>query len=249
MGEQIERPIEVKDLRKGFGSQAVLNGITLAVKRGETVSILGRSGTGKSVLLKLLVGIQQADSGSIQLQGQEVTGFDRNQWNETRKKIGFLFQQGALYDSLTIEQNVGFPMARHTKVPADERQERVRALLAKVGMEKDIEKMPSEISGGMQKRVGLARALILDPEILLFDEPTSGLDPITGAEISQLILDLKKERQTTSLVVTHDLHASQLFTDRFILIHQGEIRGEGGLADLQKSEDPFVAKFIQETGY
>ena len=155
----------------------VLDGLDLTVAHGETLAILGRSGTGKSVLLKLTIGLQQPDGGSIRIHGQEIVGLDPAGLNEVRKKIGFLFQQAALYDSMTVRENVEFPMKRHLKLSAAERRERARDLLAKAGMERDGEKMPSEISGGMQKRVGLARALALDPEILLFDEPTSGLDP------------------------------------------------------------------------
>ena len=173
-------PIQVKTLRKSFGKQKVLNGIDLQVAQGETLSVLGQSGTGKSVLLKIIIGLQQPDSGSIRIHGQEITGLSRKQLNEIRKSIGFLFQNSALYDSLTVEQNVGFPLERHSNMSDAERKKRVRELLATVGMEKDLDKLPGQISGGMQKRVGLARALALSPDILLFDEPTAGLDPITA---------------------------------------------------------------------
>ncbi len=179
MAESNGQPITLTGLRKAFGRQTVLDGIDLKVARGETLAVLGRSGTGKSVLLKLIIGLQRPDAGSVHVQGEEVTNLSTQQLNEIRKKIGFLFQQGALYDSLTVEENVAFPLSRHAKISPAERKERVTELLARVGMEKDLGKMPSEISGGMQKRVGLARALALDPDILLFDEPTSALDPIT----------------------------------------------------------------------
>src|SRR5580698_5747783 len=211
-------PVEVGDLRKSFGEQKVLNGISLNVPQGQTVAVLGRSGTGKSVLLKLLVGLQPPDSGSVRIAGEEITGLETRALNEIRKKIGYLFQQAALYDSLTVAQNVGFPLTRHANLSESERQDKVRDLLSSVGMgEGDFEKMPSEISGGMQKRVGLARALALDPEILLLDEPTAGLDPITAAEIGQLIVDLKKKRKITAVVVTHDLHGAKAFSDHLIL--------------------------------
>src|SRR6266571_8111846 len=164
-------PVQVRSLSKSFGEQMVLNGINLEVAEGETLSVLGRSGTGKSVLLKLIIGLHHPDSGSIRVHGQEVTGLPLKPLNEVREKVGFLFQQAALYDSLTVEENVAFPLRRHSKMSDDERSERVRQLLTSVGMDQAAHKMPAEISGGMQKRVGLARALALEPDILLFDEP------------------------------------------------------------------------------
>jgi phospholipid/cholesterol/gamma-HCH transport system ATP-binding protein len=240
-----QTPIAVKGLHKSFGRQEVLAGLDLVVNRGETVVILGRSGTGKSVLLKVLIGLQQADSGSIQINGTEITGLSLDDLNEIRKKIGFLFQQAALYDSLTVEDNVAFPLSRHTQLSPAERGQRVRELLTSVGMEQDLNKMPSELSGGMQKRVGLARALALQPEILLFDEPTAGLDPITSDEIGKLISRLKQERKMTSIVVTHDIHGAKEFSDRFVMVHEGHIVTEGTLEQLQKSQDPFVIQFLR----
>jgi phospholipid/cholesterol/gamma-HCH transport system ATP-binding protein len=239
-------PLVVNRLHKSFGSQIVLNGVDLTAARGETVVVLGRSGMGKSVLLKLIVGLQQPDSGSIRIQGRDVVGLGMDGLNEVRMKIGFLFQQAALYDSLSVEQNVEFPLVRHTKLPDAERKERVRGLLASVGMEQDLTKMPSDISGGMQKRVGLARALALDPDILLFDEPTSGLDPITAAEIGQLIVKLKKERNLTSVVVTHDVHGAKSFADRMVLLRDGKVVIDGTFVQLEKSPDPFVVQFLKD---
>ena len=243
-GEKETLPVQVRSLSKSFGDQKVLDGINLDVAQGETLSVLGRSGTGKSVLLKLLIGLHQPDSGSIRVHGQEVTGLPLKPLNDLRKKVGFLFQQAALYDSLTVGENVAFPLCRHSKMSDDERNERVRELLTSVGMDQDAHKMPAEISGGMQKRVGLARALALEPDILLFDEPTAGLDPITAAEIDDLILRLQKERNMTSVVVTHDIHGAQAISDRLALMRDGQILIEGTFEDLEKSRDTFVAQFL-----
>ncbi len=247
MGNEKKSPaVVVKDLRKSFGPQKVLNGVDLTVARGETVAILGRSGTGKSVLLKLLIGLQAPDSGSILLNGQEITGLKIDKLDEVRKKAGFLFQQAALYDSMTVEENVDFPLRRHTKLSDEERKHRVHELLSNVGMEQDVDKMPSQISGGMQKRVGLARALALDPEILLFDEPTAGLDPITASEIGNLISELKQSRDMTSVVVTHDIHGARSFSDRLVLLNEGRISIEGTFEDLKNSHDQFVERFLKD---
>lgn len=237
-------PVQVRALRKSFGKQQVLKGIDLEVSRGETLSVLGRSGTGKSVLLKLIIGLHKPDSGSICVNGEDVTKLPLKELNEVRKKIGFLFQQAALYDSLTVQENVAFPLRRHFKMSDAERNKRVRELLASVGMDKDANKLPSEVSGGMQKRVGLARALALEPEILLFDEPTAGLDPITAAEIDELILQLQKQRHLASVVVTHDIHGARMVSDRLALLRDGEILIEGTFEDLQNSRDPFVKQFL-----
>src|SRR5713226_3536400 len=237
-------PIHVESLTKSFGKQTVLKGINLEVAQGETLSVLGRSGTGKSVLLKLLIGLHKPDSGSVHVNGQEVTNLPLKELNEVRKSVGFLFQQAALYDSLTVEENVAFPLRRHSRMSDDEREQRVGELLASVGMEQDRHKLPGELSGGMQKRVGLARALALEPDILLFDEPTAGLDPITAAEIAELVLRLKQERKMTAVVVTHDIQCSRTFSDRFVLIDQGNKLAEGKFEDLQKNQDPFVVRFL-----
>jgi phospholipid/cholesterol/gamma-HCH transport system ATP-binding protein len=240
------QPVVVKGLRKSFGEQLVLKGIDLSIDKGEILAILGKSGTGKSVLLRLLIGLEKADAGSICIRGQEITGLQMDQLNEVRLKIGFLFQEGALYDSLTIAENVAFPLRRHSKMADSERQEKVRTLLHSVGLDKDLEKMPADISGGMRKRVGLARALALDPEILLFDEPTAGLDPITAAEIGMLIQKQREERNVTSIVVTHDMHAAHHFSDRLVMLKEGNILLTGTFEDFQKSKDPFVAQFLSD---
>jgi phospholipid/cholesterol/gamma-HCH transport system ATP-binding protein len=238
-------PVQVRALSMSFGQQKVLKGIDLEVGRGQTLSVLGKSGTGKSVLLKLIIGLQKPDSGSIVVHGEEITKLRLAELNEVRKKVGFLFQQAALYDSMTVAENVEFPLRRHLRMSGDERKKRVKELLASVGMESDTDKMPSEISGGMQKRVGLARALALEPEILLFDEPTAGLDPITASEIDDLIVKLQKERQITSVVVTHDIHGARTFSDRLVLLRDGQVLIEGTFDDLEKSRDPFVVQFLK----
>jgi len=240
------QPVVVTGLHKSFGAQQVLKGIDLTVNKGEILAILGKSGTGKSVLLRLLIGLEKADAGSISIRGVETTDLPMDQLNEMRMKVGFLFQEGALYDSLTIAENVAFPLRRHTKLSDSERAEKVRSLLLSVGLDKDLEKMPSDISGGMRKRVGLARALALDPEILLFDEPTAGLDPITAAEIGKLIQKLRQERNVTSIVVTHDMHAAHHFSDRLVMLKEGNILMSGTFEDLEKSKDPFVAQFLSD---
>ena len=245
--EQAGDPIVIEQIHKSFADQKVLNGITLRVSAGETVAVLGRSGTGKSVLLKLMIRLLSIDSGSVCITGEEINALKEHELYEIRKKVGFLFQQAALYDSLTVRENVAFPLARHVKqMTAAERDGQVRELLASVEMDRDLDKLPSQISGGMQKRVGLARALVLNPEVLLFDEPTAGLDPITANEISNLILELKKKRKMTAVVVTHDVRAAKLFADRLVFLHDGTVIAEGTFADLQKSQDQFVRRFLRE---
>ncbi|HUD55547.1 MAG TPA: ABC transporter ATP-binding protein [Terracidiphilus sp.] len=238
--------IAVENVRKTFGSHTVLNGISLRVSRGETLAVLGRSGTGKSVLLRLIIGLEKPDSGSIRIHGQDIASLALDQLGEIRKKMGFLFQHAALYDSLTVGENVAFPLQHHRgDMSKSERAKCVNRLLAEVGMEGNLEKMPSDISGGMQKRVGLARALALEPEILLLDEPTAGLDPISSAEINDLIMKLQRERKMASVVVTHNLHSAKTIANRLAILNEGNVVIEGTFDDLQQSDIQFVNEFLK----
>ena len=238
--------IRVHRLSKSFGEQRVLDRVDLKVARGETLTVLGRSGTGKSVMLKLLIGLQRPDSGEIEINGEEITMMQLDELNRIRKRVGFLFQNAALYDSLTVEENVAFPLRRHTEMTDGERRDRVSELLSRVGMDEAREKMPADLSGGMKKRVGLARALALDPEIMLLDEPTAGLDPIAASEINELIRELQRERNISSIVVTHDMRSVETVADRVAMLNEGSILIEGTLDDLKQSDDAFVSQFIQE---
>jgi phospholipid/cholesterol/gamma-HCH transport system ATP-binding protein len=244
--ETSEAPIRTDHLSKGFGGHAVLKGVSFQVDRGEVLAVLGRSGTGKSVLLKLMIRLLAPDSGQVRILGRELAQLPDKELSDVRKKVGFLFQGGALYDSLTVAENVEFPLRRHTTLQPDERSKRVRELLRNVGLDRDLEKMPAEISGGMQKRVGLARALALEPDIVLFDEPTAGLDPITSNEIGKLILELKEKRKMTAVVVTHDIQTARLYSDRVILMKEGSVAFQGAFAELEKSPDAFAQEFLGE---
>jgi phospholipid/cholesterol/gamma-HCH transport system ATP-binding protein len=218
------------------------------VRRGETLAVLGRSGTGKSVLLRIVIGLETPDSGSVRIHGQDIAGLALDRMGEIRKKMGFLFQQAALYDSLTVAGNVAFPLEHHRRdMSRSERTDRVEQLLVEVGMEGGLDKMPSEISGGMQKRVGLARALALEPEILLLDEPTAGLDPISSGEIDDLILKLQREHKMASIVVTHDMHSARTIANRLAILDQGNVVIEGSFEDLRESDIGFVKQFLKET--
>jgi phospholipid/cholesterol/gamma-HCH transport system ATP-binding protein len=240
--------IEVRDLRKAFTSHHVLNGISVSVQRGETLAVLGRSGTGKSVLLRLIIGLDTPDSGSVLIHGQDIAGLALDRLGAIRKKMGFLFQQAALYDSLTVAENVAFPLEHHRRdLSRAERRDLVTQLLAEVGVEDAHGRMPADISGGMQKRVGLARALALQPEILLLDEPTAGLDPISSGEIDDLILKLQREHQMASVVVTHDLYSAKTIANRLALLDQGNVVIEGNFEDLQKSDIAFVKEFLKQS--
>ncbi len=241
--------VEVQGLCKTYPPQIVLDHVSLELTQGEIVAVLGRSGTGKSVLLKLIIGLRKPDAGSIRIQGEEITTLQPDQLNRVRRRIGFLFQQAALYDSMTVEENVAFPLQRHLRLGETQMKQRVRYLLSRVEMESSLQKMPAEISGGMQKRVGLARALALDPSILLLDEPTTGLDPITAAEINALIVELQKERGLSSIVVTHDVQSARTIADRIVLLHEGNFIIGGSFEELWQSQDSFVVEFLKHSIY
>jgi len=240
--------IRVSGLSKSFDGQVVLNNVDLEVKRGETLTVLGRSGTGKSVLLKLIIGLLKPDRGKIEINGVEVTGLPLDKLNRVRKTVGFLFQQAALYDSLTVEENVAFPLRRHAEIGEDQLRAQVTTLLASVDMLDARTKLPADISGGMKKRVSLARALALDPPIVLLDEPTTGLDPITASEIIDLFRELRRHRRISSVMVTHDIHGVKGVSDRLAILNQGNIVIDGTLDDLKKSRDPFVSRFMTGSG-
>ena len=243
--ESREPAIAIQNVTKSFGQQRVLNGVSFNVNRGETVAVLGRSGTGKSVLLRILVGLQAPDSGAAFILGTDMTAAAPQDIAAARKQMGFLFQHAALYDSLTVEQNVAFPLVHHRKdLSPSERSNRVADLLKEVGLEGHLNKMPSDISGGMQKRVGLARALALDPVVLLLDEPTAGLDPISSGEIDELVLKLQKEHRLASIVVTHDMVSAKTIATRIALMDNGKIVIEGSFEELQKSDERFVSQFL-----
>ncbi len=240
--------VAIDQVHQSFGTHRVLDGVSLSVASGKTLAVLGRSGTGKSVLLRMVIGLQKPDAGSVRILGQDLNGLTLDELGEIRKRTGFLFQHAALYDSLTVEDNVAFPLDHHRKgMTAAERSERVNTLLAEVGIEGSLKKMPSELSGGMQKRVGLARALALNPEILLLDEPTAGLDPIGSGEIDDLVLKLKEERHMSSIVVTHDMHSAKTIADRLVLLDKGHVVIEGTFDDLKRSDNDFVRLFLKQS--
>jgi len=238
--------VNVQNVYKAFGPQHVLNGVSLTVNPGETRAVLGRSGTGKSVLLRLIVGLQQPDSGTVEVFGKNTAGLSLDQLAPIRKKMGFLFQHAALYDSLTVAENVAFPLRHHrANMARSEQDDRVHQVLSEVGMENQAAKMPADLSGGMQKRIGLARALILDPDLLLLDEPTAGLDPIGSAEINELVLKLQEEHHMAFIVVTHDMHSARTIADRLILLDKGCVVIDGSFAELQDSSIEFVREFLK----
>jgi len=240
-----ESVIEIKNLKKAFGKNAVLKGVTLSVYKGEDLVILGRSGSGKSVTIKCLVGLVVPDNGSMHIFEKDVSQLNHKEWDDVRTRIGFLFQNGALYDSMSVRQNLAFTLTHHTKnLTEAEVTERVIEALENVGLEAAIDKMPAELSGGMRKRVGLARTIIIKPEIILYDEPTTGLDSITSREISELILAVQKKYHTTSMIITHDMACAKLTSNRIVILREGIIHAEGTYLELEKSDDEWVRSFF-----
>ena len=239
--------ISIKSIKKSFGEKEVLKNITLDVYRGENVVVLGRSGQGKSVTIQCIVGMLKPDEGSLKVFGDEVADMDDKQLKELRIKIGFLFQSGALYDSMTVRENLEFPLTRVLKLSDQaEIDKRVEEVLEGVGLLEAIDKMPSDLSGGMRKRAGLARTLIIKPEIMLYDEPTTGLDPITSREISELILNMQKKYKTSSIIITHDMECARITADRVVIMNDGEYIAEGTFDELLKSKNTIVASFFKD---
>lgn len=237
--------IAIKNLYKSFGENKVLKGINLSVSKGEDLVILGRSGSGKSVTIKCLVGLVEPDKGNIKIFDKEITKLKDDELNDIRTRIGFMFQNGALYDSMSVRQNLTFTLKHHTRNLSGEAIEtEILEALKSVGLEEAIDKMPSELSGGMKKRIALARAIIIKPEIILYDEPTSGLDTITSREISELILSVQKKYKTSSIIITHDMACAKMTGNRILILKDGQINAEGTYASLEKSKDEWVRSFF-----
>jgi len=237
--------IEVTDLSINFGNNMVLNRISLLLYKGENLVILGRSGCGKSVLIKCIIGLLKPEKGEIKVMGNEVTTMRQAELDEQRKKIGFLFQRDALYDSMTVRENLEFPLTRIQKgITEKQVDEKVKAALESVGLLDAMNKMPSELSGGMRKRVSLARTLVIEPVIMLYDEPTTGLDPATADEISVLINKVRSQYKTSSIIITHDIRCARTVADRVIVLNNGDIYEQGKLPVLEKSKDPFIKSFF-----
>ncbi len=245
-GEDNIPVINIQGLYKSFGKDNhILQGINLLVNAGENLVVLGKSGSGKSVLIKCIVNLVIPDAGVIKVFGKDISTLDNNQMNVERIRIGFLFQNSALYDSMTVRQNLAFPLKRHSKnITAIETEDTIIKTLESVGLAEAVDKMPSELSGGMRKRIALARTLILKPEIILYDEPTTGLDTITSREISELILSIQKRNKTSSIIITHDMACAKLTGDRLVILKEGVVHAEGDYDTLQKSEDQWVRSFF-----
>lgn len=236
--------IEVHNLSKSFNTVKILDEISFDVKNGENLIVFGKSGSGKSVLLKCLIGLLAPDKGEIFIMEKPTLKLNLKELNELRKEIGFLFQSAALYDSMSVRENLSFPLIKNFHLSKKEIDERIYEVLEMVSLTEQIDKMPSELSGGMRKRIGLARAIITRPKLMFYDEPTTGLDPITSKEISRLIRNLQKDLKMTSIVVTHDLICAEIIADRAIVLKDGKIEYQGKLEELTNSTDPFLKDFF-----
>ena len=242
---KIQAVIQINDLKKSFGTNEVLRNFNLQLNEGENIVVLGKSGSGKSVLIKCIIGLIKPDSGSIKVFGEEVTDLSHDNLDKMRVKVGFLFQSNALYDSMTVRENLEFPLRRHWVQKGKENvNDLIIEALKNVGLAETIDMMPSELSGGMRKRIALARTLILKPKIILYDEPTSGLDPITGKEISRLMLDIQKKYNTSSIIISHDMNCVKITANRIILLIDGCCYASGTYDELKKSSDSNIKQFF-----
>jgi phospholipid/cholesterol/gamma-HCH transport system ATP-binding protein len=238
--------IEIDDLKIHFGNLEVLSGINLQLFEGENLVVLGKSGSGKSVLIKCIIGLLNANSGDINVLGENTKDLNSKSLAELRKKIGFLFQSGALYDSMTVRENLAFPLKRIRKDLSEaEIETKIIEVLENVGLPEAIDKLPSELSGGMKKRIALARTIIVDPSIMLYDEPTTGLDPVTSYEISLLINDIQKKYKTTSIIITHDIECARTVANRVIMLKDGVVYKVGSLSDFENSDDELVTAYFK----
>lgn len=243
--EFTEVVVSIEHLNKSFGSKHVLKDVNLKLYKGENLVILGKSGQGKSVLIKCMVGLIIPDKGKLEVLGKNMPDLNYKGLNAMRKQIGFLFQSGALYDSMSVRENLEFPLRNSDKETRAKSDELVKEALANVNLSEAIDKMPSELSGGMRKRLGLARTLILNPAIMLYDEPTTGLDPITSKEISELILSTQEKYHTSSVIITHDMECARITANRVIVLKEGEFIAEGTFDELKNSDDDFIRSFFE----
>lgn len=237
--------VSIKGLYKAFKDHEVLRGVDLEVKKGENVVVLGKSGSGKSVLIKCLVGLEWPDAGELKIFGKDISTLNYRDLNDTRLRTGFLFQNAALYDSMTVRENLSFPLRQHKKkMPYEKKNELIMEMLENVGLADAVDQMPSKLSGGQAKRIGLARTLILRPEVMLYDEPTTGLDTGTSKEISELILRTQKKYNISSILITHDMACAKMTADRIVMIKEGKIVAEGTYEELEKSDDEWIRSFF-----
>lgn len=241
----MENLIKIRQLQVAFGERKILDDFNLDIHKGETLAVIGPSGAGKSTIIKLLTGLMRPTSGEIEIMGHQVNDFTENQWDELRKRMGVVFQYSALFDFLTVGGNVAFGLRQHTDMPEELIQERVGTLLGMVGMPGTENMLPAELSGGMKKRVGLARALAMEPEVVFYDEPTSGLDPVMTMTISRLIRKTQQELGVTGILVTHDMESAYVAADRIAMLYKGKVAFIGTVEEIQISTNPIVRAFIE----